>query len=396
VTRGRLRRLGGLVLLGLLPSVVGAAAYRLDRDRPLWRHPGLWGPTAARAATGSPVAAAPVSVPPASLRRLVLAFHYPWYGTPEGPARRWRHWNHPRLAMPDSRILGFHDPRRALSPGRLDVGATDYPVEGPYDSADPAVIARQLDAAGRAGLDGLIVSWWGRGSPEAQVFDRLLSAAVTSGLRLAPYYETGELWPRGAEGVAADLLDLLGPRAASPAWLRVDGRPVVFLYAAHRLRPEGWDLVVRRLHAADRRPFLVPDSPGPDWLAQSPGWLTRFDGLHLYSPIPLLSRGADLATALRARAVAARAAGRPFMAPVAPGFDDRTIREPGTLVSRDGGATYDRTWRAALAVDPAWILVASWNEWHEGSEIEPSREHGSRYLEATRAWAERFRAGSPP
>ena len=94
--------------------------------------------------------------------------------------------------------------------------------------------------------------------------------------------------------------------------------------------------------------------------------------------------------------MAARAAGRPFMAPVAPGFDDRAIREPGTLVSREGQATYDRTWRAALAVDPAWILVASWNEWHEGSEIEPSREHGTRYLEATRSWAERFRAGTPP
>jgi hypothetical protein len=82
----------------------------------------------------------------------------------------------------------------------------------------------------------------------------------------------------------------------------------------------------------------------------------------------------------------------PFMAAVAPGFDDRTIRAPGTVVPRDGGATYDATWRAALAADPAWVLVASWNEWHEGSEIEPSLEHGTAYLEATRHWAERFRA----
>ena len=84
------------------------------------------------------------------------------------------------------------------------------------------------------------------------------------------------------------------------------------------------------------------------------------------------------------------------MAPVAPGFDDRAVRQHGTVVPRDGGATYDRTWRAALAADPAWILVASWNEWHESSEIERSREHGTRYLEATRAWADRFRAGGWP
>ena len=85
----------------------------------------------------------------------------------------------------------------------------------------------------------------------------------------------------------------------------------------------------------------------------------------------------------------------PFVAAVAPGFDDRTIRVPGTLVPRDGGATYDATWRAALAVDPAWVLVASWNEWHEGSEIEPSIEQGRRYLDATRERADRFRQGIP-
>jgi hypothetical protein len=65
---------------------------------------------------------------------------------------------------------------------------------------------------------------------------------------------------------------------------------------------------------------------------------------------------------------------------------------PGTLIPRADGATYAATWQAALAVEPASVLVASWNEWHEGSEIEPSREHGTRYLEATRAWAARFRA----
>jgi hypothetical protein len=35
--------------------------------------------------------------------------------------------------------------------------------------------------------------------------------------------------------------------------------------------------------------------------------------------------------------------------------------------------------------------VSTWNEWHEGSEIEPSIEQGRRYLDATRAWAARFR-----
>ena len=61
------------------------------------------------------------------------------------------------------------------------------------------------------------------------------------------------------------------------------------------------------------------------------------------------------------------------------------------LVPRRDGATYDETWETALALRPAWVVIASWNEWHEGSEIEPSKEHGDRYLQSTRWWAARLR-----
>jgi len=34
----------------------------------------------------------------------------------------------------------------------------------------------------------------------------------------------------------------------------------------------------------------------------------------------------------------------------------------------------------AIKADPDWVLITSWNEWHEGSEIEPSWEDGDAYL----------------
>ncbi|MGH7268425.1 MAG: endo-1,3-alpha-glucanase family glycosylhydrolase [Candidatus Rokuibacteriota bacterium] len=363
-----------LLLLGLVPAALGYGLWRVARDQPLWLAPRLWSVSRARPA--------PVSLPP-----LVLAFHYPWYGTPSGPTGRWRHWNHARIAAREERILGFHDPRRAAGPERLDVGATHYPLNGPYDSLDPAVIREQIRDAQAGGIDGFVVSWWGRESEEAQTFAALLSGARGTGFRLAPYYEVGELWPRGGPGVAADLEALLDRHREEPALLRVGGDPVVFIYAAHRLRPPAWEYVLRRLHAGDRRAFLIAD-------AARPAWLSRFDALHVYSPMPLLTRGRDPDGEYRARAAAAGAAGRPFMPAVAPGYDDRTIRVPGDVVPRANGATYDAMWAAALAVDPAWVLIASWNEWHEGTEIEPSREHGARYVEATRRWADRFRDAS--
>jgi hypothetical protein len=319
----------------------------------------------------------------------VLAFHYPWYGIPGGPAGRWRHWNHARLALPAGTILGFHEPWRESAPGRLDLGATHYPARGPYDSRDPAVIRDQIRAAQAAGLDGFVVSWWGRASEEARTFGALLAVARDTGFRVAPYYETGELWIGGAAQVAADLDALLARHGREAAWLTVNGAPVVFLYGTHRLRPAAWDYVRRRLQASGRPVFLVGDSARP-------GWLDALDALHVYTPVTFLARGRDLTRVYRDWAATARAAGLPFLPAVAPGFDDRVIRQPGTVVDRRGGATYDATWRAALAVDPPWVLVASWNEWHEGSEIEASREHGTRYLEATRAWVELFRARPRP
>jgi hypothetical protein len=363
------------LLLGLAPAVVGYAVWRIERHHPLALRPRLSAPAPAVTGVGA-------------LPRLVLVVHYPWYGTPEGPTGRWRHWNHARVALPAGSVLGFHDPRRWLDSDRRDLGAAHYPAAGPYDSADPAVMRAQIAAARAAGLDGFAVSWWGRESEEARVLAALFAVAGPAGFRLAPYYEAGELWPRGGAGVAADLEALLDRHGRDPGWLRVDGRPVVFVYGSHRLRPPLWEYVRRRLRAGGRDVFLIGDTPRA-------GWLERFDALHVYTPVTFLARGRDPALTYREWAAAARAAGRPFIPAVAPGFDDRTIRRPGTLVERADGATYDATWRAALAVDPAWVLVASWNEWHEGSEIEASREHGTRYLEATRRWAARFRAGPP-
>jgi hypothetical protein len=370
------------VLLGLLPLAFAVGVWRLERDHPGWL-------VARRPPDPSRIAA-----PPAPLSRLVLAVHYPWYGTPAGPSGRWWNWNPARVETPGTaRIVGFYDPRRVTESGRLDVGATHYPEDGPYDSRDPLRIRAQFARARAAGLNGFAVSWRGHEREEALGLAALFGQAAEAGLVLAPYYETGELSRRGALGIARDLGRLLDRHGREGAWLRVSDIPVVFLYESHHLRPSAWDVVRAHLAAAGRRLFLVADVRSPEWLAARPDWLPRFDAFHVSTPAGFLSRGRDLDQAYAALATLGRAAGRPFVPAVGPGFDDRSVRQPATIVDRAGGGTYDRTWQAALSVDPPWVLVSTWNEWHRGSEIEPSVEHGHRYLDATRAWTERFRLG---
>ena len=41
--------------------------------------------------------------------------------------------------------------------------------------------------------------------------------------------------------------------------------------------------------------------------------------------------------------------------------------------------------------NPDWVLINSFNQWHSGTEIEPSAELGDQYLTLTREAAVRFK-----
>jgi hypothetical protein len=76
---------------------------------------------------------------------------------------------------------------------------------------------------------------------------------------------------------------------------------------------------------------------------------------------------------------------------VIPGYDDRKIRSPGGYVDREDGLLYRRMWNDALELGARHVLITSWNELHEGTEIEPTREYGFKYLEITRDYASRIK-----
>jgi len=88
---------------------------------------------------------------------------------------------------------------------------------------------------------------------------------------------------------------------------------------------------------------------------------------------------------------------------VMPGWDDlnsaqahcedlRVSSEPFAR-DRGDGAYYARTWEAVLPTAPDVILVHSFNEWVEGSYIEPSNRFADRYVQLTAQWVAQYQAG---
>ncbi len=309
--------------------------------------------------------------------RQVLAFYYPWYGNPavEGGSGRWSHWS------------GVDQQRQQIA------SSTNYPQLGPYDSHDPKVIAQQCQWAKQAGADGFIISWWGKGSFEGRAMKRVLDGCHRAGLSATIYYENvpGQ---KTAESAARDVVDALHEYADHPAWLEVDGKPVVFVYvrALEQLGLTGWCAAITQINRAYPGGAILMG----DRIDRTAARI--FDGIHTYNTAGSL-RGKSVpqveswAKSAYPNAVdTADRFGRVSAITVIPGYDDTKIRKPGLCVERFDGDSYRAQWQAAIDADPHWVLVTSWNEWHEGSDIEPSVEYGDEYLKLTAKFAARFKA----
>lgn len=313
--------------------------------------------------------------------RQVLAFYYPWYGSQERQGH-WVHWE------------GVDIERRDIQ------SSTHYPALGAYDSHDPAIVDQHFAWAKAAGIDGLIVSWWGPGDFTDRAMPLLLARAEAHGLKITVYWE--DVPQKTASGrIRAGIIDLgylLRQYGRHPAFLKVDKKPVIFVYGRvmGQVGFAEWPAIVRGAEAAFGGPFaLIADGPNR-------GNAALFDGIHTYNPVGWVAAAPPeaLVDASRktyaAEVQLARRAGKVAAVTVIPGYDDTKIRKPGLMADRRDGRTYETLWRAAIAASPDWILITSFNEWHEGSEIEPSAEDGDVYLDLTRRMTAAFKASARP
>jgi hypothetical protein len=307
-------------------------------------------------------------------KKEVLVFYYGWYGT-KARAGADMHWSNPDT---------IHE-RIADAP--------NYPIGGPYDSLDRGVIARQMAQIKAAGITGLIVSWWGQTDRTNEQLRLVLDAAGALGLKLTAYIEQ----ITSIEGVAADTLYLYQKYMRHPAWLRLDGKPVIMYFdrLAQDIGLDGWHKARTLIEkqAPDAMQFIGTANTLKEIKARK----SSFDGLHIYSQqfegaetrlLPSLWR-----TKYYTDWVKAQSSARVTTATILPGFDDRLqLDRKGKrpVIKREDGGPFRRLWKAAIAAKPDWILIVSFNEWHEASQIEPSTAFGMRELNICREMSAQF------
>ncbi|MBX9582291.1 MAG: glycoside hydrolase family 99-like domain-containing protein [Gemmataceae bacterium] len=291
--------------------------------------------------------------------------------------------------------------------------ATDTPALGRYRSADPAVVARHVRWARAADLDFFVLSCLDPAGPEAKTLREVtVPGLAAAGFRFALHYETPialGLRPELPIDFAARLPDgtVAGDRFVQhfdylantyfthPCYLRHDGRAVVMLYLVRNWENAGPYLRAVRDRLAGRGIdlYLIADAmywerPGElDWpfLEEHFRAVTAYNMYHRPDFLAGVRRQYDAADR------AARARGLRMIPHVLPGYDDTRLRgtDRATLPRR-GGVFYREFWRLGaefVGPDQPFLIVTTFNEWHEGTELEPSAEHGDLYLRLTRELA---------
>ena len=99
------------------------------------------------------------------------------------------------------------------------------------------------------------------------------------------------------------------------------------------------------------------------------GWASAgaFDGIYTYD---VLVNTGDRFVRLCEQARKAKLLCAPS---VGPGYDARRAVGDMRVRPRREGRTYDGMWRSALRAGADIVTITSYNEWHEGSQIEPAR-----------------------
>lgn len=314
--------------------------------------------------------------------RLALAHYMPWYeAKPYSPQWGW-HWTMNNAFDPDG-----------TRTGEVSLASHYTPLIGPYDSADPAVIEFHLLTMKLAGIDGVIIDWYGmQPFRDYALLHRNALALVEQvdrfGMRFAVCYEdqtvpalveAGRIEPKErVKHVTRELAWVEEHWFSRASYLRLEGKPVLLSFGQNGLSDKEWTACIDMLDTD---------------IAYFSEHLRRTAAVGAFDwPIPL----EGLAAAKRFHR---QAMDMPSAIPAAyPRFVD-VYEEAGLhaswgRIADADGSVLRETLSTSLQSEAAIVQIVTWNDWGEGTMVEPSREFGYRDLEIVsqlraRIWQDR-------
>lgn len=312
-------------------------------------------------------------------RKQLLMHYMPWYTTPEIRNRWGSHWTGPKKQ---------HDPDQLAEDGHPDIWSHFDPLIGPYDSADPDVLEYQLLLMKLAGVDGVIVDWYGIGKAADYPMihegtQNLFEKAGELGMSFAACYEDRTVQLK----VERDKLsedDIVIHLTETFQWMHdnwfkkdtyfmLDGRPLLLNFGPIYVKdPSVWDAALSTL------------KPRPSFFAlhhlwQKAGADGGFTWVHQNAWEE--PENAEKVSKNLNRTYRYYGKDPEVIIPSAyPGFKD-VYKNPHPVLDHRDGKTMQES--LAVCMEGPWkvIQLVTWNDYGEGTIIEPTHQFGYQFLE---------------
>ncbi|MFG0306526.1 MAG: GC-type dockerin domain-anchored protein [Phycisphaerales bacterium JB040] len=317
----------------------------------------------------------------AAAQKTLLMHYMPWYKTPSVRGAWGGHWSG----------WGAHNPNNLIN-GLPDIYSHYHPLIGLYDSTERDVIECQLLQMKLAGVDGVIADWYGLSGTYdyAEIHQAtlvLFDVASELDMQFAACFEdrtveaqinTGALQPGQINGHMVSTFQWMDANwFVKPNYARFLGRPLLLNFGPIYLTdPAVWDLAQL---AATEQPLIfslphlwrsVQTDGGFTWMYPSvwnndpPEHIIK---QKLYLEHMSVSSNPD-----------------EVVPSAMPGFDDiYAVSYPD--IPFQGGETMRITLEAAIDGPWSHVQLATWNDYGEGTMIEPTHEWGYTFLEKIQA-----------
>ncbi|HEX3798585.1 MAG TPA: glycoside hydrolase family 71/99-like protein [Verrucomicrobiae bacterium] len=321
----------------------------------------------------------------AAAAKPVMVYYMPWFAAKPYHSEWGWHWT-----------MGHFNPDIIVASGERQIASWYYPLIGPYDSLDPAVLEYHVLLMKLAGIDGVIVDWYGSANcldygENNEATLKLFEFTRKAHLKFALCYEdqtiqhlidTNYISAKDAIPQAQkEMLYLQDHFFPDGSYLRFENRPVLLNFGPQFFITNGdWENIFSALNPSNRPAFFTEDNrvaAGVGAFSWPPMWMSQAPGTGgILSDAALRTYLADFEQ---------KAAGWPmFISSAFPRFHDIYQRAGvrnylGYLGDRHSD-TLRETLARAMTNSSTLVQVVTWNDFGEGSMVEPTEEYGYRDL----------------
>lgn len=277
----------------------------------------------------------------------------------------------------DNGKWGWHWTMNAsLNPGQGEIASHYHPLTGAYASGDPVVLDYQCLLMKYSGIEGVMVDWYGSDADNNTARHTsntmaLFKAIEKAGLKMAIVYEDQTVSSASDPvGKAREDMRYLAKNFfGSESYTKVEDKPLLLVFGPQGLNtPKDW---YRTFQVLENKPAFIVLNGHTDKV--NDGSYHNSIGEYLWvNPTP------------EEWYQSAKSRFSMLIGGAMPGFHDY-YKEGGsgdgyTKYDDEGGALFDKQLKAAKNAGLEWLQISTWNDYGEGTIIEPTKEFGYRYL----------------